>query len=127
MGAESTGNGMRSLYSLPAPAATNVVLEPGETPITSLIASIPHGLLVDGVLGLGQGNPMSGAFSNPVALAYAIEQGEIAGRVKDVTLAGNVYELLTNIAGLSQERQWVWGRYLLPYVLLPEVNVVRSR
>jgi len=127
MGAESTGNGMRSLYSLPAPAATNVVLEPGETPITSLIASIPHGLLVDSVLGLGQGNPMSGAFSNPVALAYAIEQGEIAGRVKDVTLAGNVYELLTNIAGLSQERQWVWGRYLLPYVLLPEVNVVRSR
>ena len=29
------------------------------------------------LLGLGQGNPLSGAFSNPVGLAYVIEDGQI--------------------------------------------------
>jgi PmbA protein len=127
MGVESTGNGARSLFSLPAPSATNLVLEPGDTPLDTMIAGIAHGLFVDGLLGLGQGNPLSGAFSNPVGLAYVIEDGQIVGRVKDLTLAGNVYDLLKGIGGLSREQHWVHGRYLLPHILLPEVNVVRSR
>jgi PmbA protein len=125
-GTESTGNGHRGLFSLPSPSATNLVLEAGETPLQTLIGGIDHGLLVDSVLGLGQGNPLSGAFSNPVGLAYAIEHGEIAGRVKDVTLAGNAYDLLPAIGGLSVERHWAHGRYLLPYVLIPAVDVVHS-
>ena len=85
------------------------------------------GLLVDELLGLGQGNPLSGAFSNPVGLAYVIEEGEIVGRVKDVTLAGNVYDVLKSVGSLSREQYWVYGRYLLPHVLIPELDVVRSR
>jgi len=45
---------------------------------------------VENLLGLGQGNTLSGAFSNPLALAFKIEKGEIVGRVKDLSIAGNI-------------------------------------
>ncbi|MGI6368454.1 MAG: TldD/PmbA family protein [Anaerolineae bacterium] len=125
-GTQSTGNGSRSLFSLPSPSAYNLVLEPGETTYAEMLAGISHGLLVHSLLGLGQGNPLSGAFSNPVGLAFVIENGEITGRVKDVTLAGNIYALLSAAPQLSQEREWVYGRYHLPHVLIPELDVVRG-
>lgn len=126
LGVESTGNGSRSLFAPPSPAPTNLILAAGETPWREMIAGIEQGLWVESVLGLGQGNPISGAFSNPVGLAYAIEGGEIVGRVKDVAIAGNIYELLREVGGLSRESIWVGGRYQLPYILLNELNVVRN-
>jgi PmbA protein len=123
-GVESTGNGSRSLFRQPRPTPTNLILAGGETPLAQIIAGIDHGLLVEDVLGLGQGNVISGAFSNPVALAFQIENGEIVGRVKDLSIAGNVYDLLKDVAAVSRETQWVYGSFCLPYVLLPEMNVV---
>ncbi len=126
MGVESTGNGTRSLFSPPAPAPTNLILQSGEMPLAELLGGIQRGLWVESVLGLGQGNPISGAFSNPVGLGYVIEDGEIVGRVKDLAIAGNIYELLQEIGGLSHESIWVGGRYQLPYILLNELNVVHN-
>jgi PmbA protein len=123
-GVESTGNGSRSLFQLPRPAPTNLILAGGETPVAQMIAGIDDGLLVEDVLGLGQGNIISGAFSNPVALAFRIQHGEIVGRVKDVSIAGNVYDLLKDVAAVSRETQWVYGSFCLPYILLPEMNVI---
>ncbi len=123
-GVESTGNGSRDLFRLPRPAPTNLVLAGGETPVAQIIAGIDDGLLVENVLGLGQGNIISGAFSNPLALAFKIEHGEIVGRVKDVSIAGNVYDLLKDVAAVSRETQWVYGSVCLPYILLPEMNVI---
>ncbi|MBC7317258.1 MAG: TldD/PmbA family protein, partial [Chloroflexi bacterium] len=60
MGTESTGNGSRSLFSPPSPAPSNLVVQAGETPLQEVIAGIEQGLLVEDVLGLGQGNPLSG-------------------------------------------------------------------
>jgi PmbA protein len=123
-GANSTGNGSRSLLSPPSPSPTNLIFEAGETPLADMIAGIDHGLLVEGVLGLGQGNVISGAFSNPVGLAFKIEKGEIVGRVKDVSIAGNVYELLQNVSAVSQEKEWFYYNFNMPYVLLPDMNIV---
>jgi len=123
-GVESTGNGSRELFRPPRPAPTNLILAGGETPLAQIIASIDDGLLVEDVLGLGQGNIISGAFSNPLSLAFRIEHGEIVGRVKDVSIAGNVYDLLKDVAAVSRETQWVYGSFCLPYILLPDINVV---
>ena len=123
-GVESTGNGSRRLFSPPAPSPTNLVFGAGETPVEQMIASVDEGLLVDMPLGLGQGNVLSGAFSNSLGLAYKIEKGEIVGRVKDVSIAGNVYDLLRNVAAVSRETEWIYNDFCLPYVLLPEMNVV---
>lgn len=122
--AASTGNGSRQLFEPPKPAPTSLLLEPGEKELHDLLAGIPEGLLVEDVLGLGQGNILSGAFSNPVNLGFRVEKGEIVGRVKNVSIAGNVYELLRDVAGVSRERRWVYSTYCLPSVLLPKLNVV---
>jgi PmbA protein len=123
-GVESTGNGSRRLFSPPDPSPTNLVIKAGETPLAEIIASIDDGLLVENALGLGQGNVISGAFSNSLSLAFGIKKGEIVGRVKDVSIAGNVYDLLQDVAAVSRETEWVYNNFSLPYVLLPDMNVV---
>jgi PmbA protein len=123
-GVESTGNGSRSLFGPPDPSPSNLVFEAGGTPLADMIASIDEGLLVEEPLGLGQGNVISGAFSNALGLAFKIENGEIVGRVKDVSIAGNVYDLLQDVAAVSQEREWIYHNFSLPYMLLPDMNVV---
>ena len=89
-----------------------------------MIAGIEEGLLVENALGLGQGNIISGAFSNTLSLAFKIEKGEIVGRVKDVSNDGNVYDLLPDVAAVSRETEWVYRRLRLPYILLSRMNVV---
>jgi PmbA protein len=123
-GVESTGNGSRSLFSTPRPSPSNLVFQAGSTPLADMISCIDEGLLVENVLGLGQGNVISGAFSNSVSLAFKIEKGEIVGRVKDVSIAGNVYGLLQDIAAVSSETEWVYHNFRLPYTLLQDMNVV---
>jgi len=103
---------------------TNLILAGGDTPMAEMLAGIDEGLLVDDILGLGQGNIISGAFSNPLSLAFKIEKGEIVGRVKDVSIAGNVYDLLKDVTAVSRETLWVYGGLCMPYVLLPEMNVI---
>jgi PmbA protein len=123
-GVEPTGHGARGLFGPPGPSFSNLILEAGETPLAEIIAGIDEGLLVEDVLGLGQGNIISGDFSNNLSLAFKIEGGEIAGRVKDVSIAGNVYQDLRQVEALSRETAWVQSGLLAPYVLLSELNVV---
>ena len=121
---QSTGNGSRSLFNPPAPSPTNRLFAPGTASVADMVASIDEGLLVEDPLGLGQGNIISGAFSNSVGLAFKIEKGEIVGRVKDISIAGNVYDLLQNVGAVSRETAWIYHNFNLPYILLPDMNVV---
>jgi PmbA protein len=123
-GVEPTGNGARSLFKPPEPAITNFMIQPGETPLADIIKGIDKGLWVEGLMGLGQGNIVSGAFSNPVGLGYKIEKGEIVGRVKDVSIAGNIYDLLPKISAISQETDWVYRDFCFPHILIEDMNVV---
>ena len=133
----STGHGQRGIFGKPVPAYTNLVLggNPGTRRVGAqhaaplqlgggLLKDINDGLLVDDLIGVGQGNVIGGAFSHPVALAYRIERGEIAGRVKDAAVAGNVYELLKRIAGVGNDARWTGSRYA-PSLLLEGVAVAR--
>lgn len=126
-GVEPTGNGSRGLFYPPGPSPTNLVMAPGDTPLADMISSIDEGYLIDSVLGLGQGNIVSGAFSNPVALGFKIEKGEIVGRVKDISIADNIYELLKDVSAVSQERIWVYDEILVPSILVPEMNIIAKQ
>jgi PmbA protein len=130
-GAASTGHGQRGIFSKPAPGYSNIVFGEGGrgkreegTLGGGLLADIKDGLLVDDLIGVGQGNVVGGAFSHPVALAYRIERGEISGRVKDAAVAGNSYELLKHIGGFGNDRRW-YGARSAPSLLLEGVSVAR--
>jgi PmbA protein len=120
---ESTGNASRGLFAPPEPSFTNFIIQPGETALKDMLAGIDEGILVEDLLGIGQGNIISGAFSNPLALAFKIEKGEIVGRVKDLSIAGNVYDLLKHVGAISKEAEWVYSTFYAPYILIPEMNV----
>ncbi len=131
-GTGSTGHGQRGIFGKPVPAYTNLLLgeagggkREGATELGGgLLADIKDGLLVDELIGVGQGNVIGGAFSHPVALAYRIERGEITGRVKDAAVAGNAYELWKRVGGFGSDARWTGARYA-PSVLLEGVSVAR--
>lgn len=123
-GVESTGNGLRaSIQSEPVPGISNLIMEKGDVSFKEMIKDISEGIVVDQVLGLGQGNIISGAFSNNVQLGYKIEKGKIVGRVKDVMIAGNAIEELKNIAALGNKAKWVEGKYKFPHIYLKSLSV----
>jgi len=133
-GVASTGNGFKkgSLYEgfrLDAPPSgypANFVLEPGELTLEQMIGDIKHGIIVDDVIGAGQGNNLNGEFSMSVALGYKVENGEITGRIKDVMVAGNIFDLLPNLRGMTRQRfseDTLFGRYLVPWTCFDDVSV----
>lgn len=127
-GVESTGNGLRAgSQSEPVPSISNLVMEEGKVSFSEMIKDIKEGIIVDQVLGLGQGNIISGAFSNNVQLGYKIEKGKIVGRVKDVMIAGNAIEELKNIAALGDKAKWVSGKYKFPHIYLKSLSVSTKR
>jgi len=130
---ESTGHGSRGIFGKPVPAYTNIVLNDvaggaqgaALVPLGGgLLGGIRDGLLVDELIGVGQGNVTGGAFSHPVALAYRIERGEITGRVKDAAVAGNAYELWKRVGGFGSDARWSGSRRA-PSVLFEGVSVAR--
>lgn len=106
---------------------TNLLIKEGATPYEEMVRSIKEGLLVLDVMGLGQGNPISGEFSVNVRLGYKIENGEIVGRVKDVMLAGNVYDALNDIVAIGDKAEWLnalGGSHWVPPVQIGSLSVV---
>ena len=123
-GVDSTGNGLRAgIQSEPVPGISNLIIEEGEVSFKEMIKDISEGIVIDQVLGLGQGNIISGAFSNNVQLGYKIEKGKIVGRVKDVMIAGNAIEELKNIAALGNKAKWIEGKYKFPHIYLKSLSV----
>jgi PmbA protein len=120
-GVQSTGHGEGR-------EPTNLYIQPGTTSYADLVKNTREGLLVYYVLGLGQGNPVSGEFSIGIRVGYKIKNGAIVGLVKDVMLTGNVFDALNNVIAISTEVEpgtgWYDGVY--PYIQLDGLNVVAS-
>ena len=109
LGERSTGSAHRSVGSLPAPGSSVIDVAAGDTPYVDLFTGIKTGLVVEQLLGAGQGNELGGDFKANVLLGYRIENGRIAGRVKDTVISGNVYDVLSSIEAISSEPEWVYG------------------
>ena len=113
----------RGYSSLPSPSFGPVHVSGGERPLSSLIEGVRQGLFVDQFIGFGQSNTLTGDFNANLNLAYLIENGEIAGRVKDSMIADNIFDLLRGDFELSLERETRSG-IILPWVIFPSVNYV---
>jgi len=123
MRTRSTANAARSYDSLPSPSTTNLILKEGEVSFEEMIHDIKEGILVDQVIGSGQGNTLMGEFSVNLDLGYKIEDGKIKGRVKDVMISGNTYKMLKELAAIGSEARFV-GSTRTPPLYFKEINVV---
>ena len=122
-GARTTGSAHRGLGSLPGPGASVIIIEPGDTAFADMIAGHERALVVESFLGAGQGNILGGDFSANVLLGFAVEKGEVTGRVKDTMVAGNVYAVLEALGALGSESEWVGGSLRTPALCCNGVSV----
>ncbi len=120
LGLESTGSAARGPGSAPAPAPTNLWLEPGEGTLDDLVASTPRGLLVTELIGMGF-NPVTGDYSRG-AVGLWIEDGAIAYPVEEITIAGNLADMLTRIDAVAADLHWL-GRVAAPSLRVSRMTV----
>jgi PmbA protein len=121
--APPTGSGFRgSVSSKPAPSLSHLTVSPGNKSFSELIRSIDCGVIVAGALGAHSGNIPNGDFSIGVSPALYVEHGEIAGHVKDVMVAGNIYDILKNIVDREDTLHLSSGGKF-PSLLFDNVNI----
>ncbi|MBC78188.1 MAG: hypothetical protein CL745_01090 [Chloroflexi bacterium] len=120
---KSTGSASRSVHSNTFPGISNLIMSTGETKINKMIQQIDEGILVDHLLGAGQGNELSGDFSANISLGYKIEKGKIVGRVKNTMISGNSFDALSNVDSISKENEIVYGSLELPYLQTSNVEI----
>ncbi|MDF2388012.1 TldD/PmbA family protein [Nostoc ellipsosporum NOK] len=105
LGINTTGNGFRpGLGSYPTPGLFNFLIQPGSTSLLGLIQQMDDGLIVDQML--GNGNGISGDFSINIDLGYRVQNGQVIGRVKDTMVTGNIYTALKNLVKLGSDADW---------------------
>lgn len=114
IGKTSTGAAGRGIASTPSPSSSIIDIAAGDTHFEDMIASIKEGLVIEELLGAGQGNELGGDFRANVSLGYKIENGEIVGRVKDTMISGNVYKVLSQVEHVGDSSDWVFGSMRSP-------------
>jgi PmbA protein len=107
-GAETTANASRGSYRTPpGVGTTNLLVEPGEQTLAELFATAGEGLYVTDVAGLHSGvNPVSGTFSVG-ASGRLIEGGEAATPVREITIAGDLVGMLSDVRAIGSEARWI--------------------
>jgi len=122
-GTESTGSGGRGRGGLPAPSPSAFVIAPGDAAFDDMVADMKAGIIVEQLMGADQSNILGGDFSGNVLLGYKVEIGQIVGRVKNVMVSGNVYQLLGNITAVGNDDRWVGGFLKTPSIYCPQLSV----
>lgn len=115
-GAASTGSGLRNGGSRPSPSLSTLIIEEGEAGFQNMVRDMKEGLVVEQLMGAGQGNLLGGDFSGNVLLGYRVEKGEIVGRVKDTMVSGNIYNVLNQVVAIGNRASWVGGGLLVPHI-----------
>jgi len=96
-GRQGPANGRRQSYQhLPMVRMTNTFLVNGDADPEEIIRQTPHGIYV-AQLGGGQVNTATGDFVFGMTEAYMIEDGELAGPVRDANLIGNGPQVLRDV------------------------------
>jgi len=127
MKALPTGHGFRgSMTGKPSPSLSHLCIQQGNKAFPELLKSIDRGILVAGAMGAHSGNIPNGDFSVGVAPGIYVENGEIAGHVKNTMVAGNIYDALKHVVGIeSNIPQGYAGNR--PAVLLDGVSVTMKK
>ena len=107
-GTRSTGNAVRGGFKgAPGCGCLALSLVPGSRSQAELVASIDDGVLIQQVSGLHSGvNAVSGDFSTGAA-GLLIRNGELAGPVKEFTIASTLQRMLADVREVGGDLEWL--------------------
>jgi PmbA protein len=100
LGLESTHHASRTGGGVGV-QTTNLMLLPGDAAPEDLIRSVRHGFYVTELIGFGV-NFVTGDYSRGAAGLW-IENGELAYPVEEVTIAGNLLDMLDAVDGIGND------------------------
>jgi PmbA protein len=104
LGMKTTGNASRGLAGTPGIGSGNFYLQKGDRTPQQIIGDIKQGLYVFQFLGFGV-NTVTGDFSRGVSGLW-IENGELTYPVEEVTVAGNLKDMLHNITEIGNNLEF---------------------
>jgi PmbA protein len=104
LGLKSTHNASRGLAGTPGIGCGNLYLEPGTQTPEEILAAIPAGLYVTGLMGFGV-NVVTGDYSRG-ATGLWIANGQLTHAVEEVTIAGNLAEMLKNVTAIGNDLEF---------------------
>jgi len=104
LGLKTTGNASRGLAGTPGIGPGNFFLQAGTKSLQEIIGDIKEGLLVTEFLGHGV-NLVTGDFSRG-ATGLWIQNGELTFPVEEITVAGNLKEMLFNISEIGSDLEF---------------------
>ncbi|HEY6273590.1 MAG TPA: TldD/PmbA family protein [Terriglobales bacterium] len=104
LGLDTTGNASRGLAGNPGIGSGNFFLQPAQKTPQQIIGDIRNGLYITEFLGFGV-NLVTGDFSRGASGLW-IENGELTFPVEEVTVAGNLKEMLKNISEIGNDLEF---------------------
>lgn len=120
LGMRSTGNAARGAGDPPSVSPTNFYLAPGTSTPEEIIASIPCGLYVTSLIGFGV-NQVTGDYSRGASGLW-IEHGELAYPVEEITIAGNLRQMLADMVMIGNDLD-MRRRITAPTLKIAEMTV----
>lgn len=127
MNCTSTGHGLRGYKGTVQIAPHRMQIPSGTLSFDDLVKDMGNGLYITDVQGLHSGtNTISGDFSL-AAQGFLVENGELAGPVKNITVANNFFELFSDewIKGNDFDFNMPGGhsQFAAPSILFPKISV----
>jgi PmbA protein len=101
---KTTGNASRGLAGTPGIGVGNFYLEAGERKPEQIIADVKEGLYVTEFLGFGV-NLVTGDFSRGASGMW-ISGGQLAFPVEEITVAGNLKDMLNSISEIGSDLEF---------------------
>ena len=101
LGMKSTHNASRGLAGAPGIGCGNLYLEPGKQTPEEIIGGVSAGLYVTSLMGFGT-NIVTGDYSRGAA-GLRIENGQLTHAVEEITIAGNLGEMLKNVTAIGND------------------------
>ncbi len=101
IGAQPTGSARRGITGGPSVGAGNLCFAPGDATPEAIVAGVERGLLVTDLIGFGV-NVVTGDYSQGAA-GHWIEKGRLVHPVHEVTIAGNLKDMLRRVDAVGND------------------------
>jgi PmbA protein len=120
LGMKTTGNASRGLTGNAGIGHGNLYLEAGVQSAEQIVAGVRNGFYVTELMGFGV-NAVTGDYSRGAAGLW-IRDGELAFAVSEVTIAGNLIEMLQGIEAVGSDLEFR-GSVAAPTIKIGEMTV----